>query len=79
MLDRYETPFGIRTIRFDPDEGFFLNGRRVELKGTNNHQDYAGVGVAAPDALHAFHIARLKEHVFWPFCLAPPAADDEDH
>ena len=30
----YETPFGIRTIRFDANEGFFLNGKRVELKGT---------------------------------------------
>jgi beta-galactosidase len=61
VVDRYETTFGIRTIRFDPDAGFFLNGQRVELKGTNNHQDHAGVGVAVPDALQAFRIARLKE------------------
>jgi beta-galactosidase len=61
VVDRYETTFGIRTIRFDPDKGFFLNGRRVELKGTNNHQDHAGVGVALPDALQEFRIARLKE------------------
>jgi beta-galactosidase len=59
-VDRYETPFGIRTIRFDPNEGFFLNGKRVELLGTNNHQDHAGVGVAIPDALQDFRIARLK-------------------
>jgi len=60
-VDRYETPFGIRSIRFDPDEGFFLNGKRVELKGVNNHQDHAGVGVAVPDALQDFRIERLKE------------------
>jgi beta-galactosidase len=59
-VDRYETPFGIRTIRFDPDAGFFLNGRHVELKGTNNHQDHAGVGTALPDALQTFRIERLK-------------------
>ncbi|MFZ1073609.1 MAG: beta-galactosidase GalA [Verrucomicrobiia bacterium] len=59
-VDRYETPFGIRSIRFDPDLGFFLNGRHVELKGTNNHQDHAGVGAAIPDALQDFRIARLK-------------------
>ena len=61
VVDRFETTFGIRTIRFDPNEGFFLNGRRVELKGANAHQDFAGVGVALPDALQAFRVARLKE------------------
>jgi len=61
IADRYESTFGIRTIRFDPNEGFFLNGQHVILKGTNNHQDHAGVGVALPDALQEFRIARLKE------------------
>ncbi len=60
VVDRYETTFGIRTISFDPDKGFFLNGRRVELKGTNNHQDHAGLGVALPDALQDYRIAQLK-------------------
>jgi len=61
VVDRYETPFGIRTIRFDPNAGFFLNGRRVELKGTNNHHDHAGVGAALPDALQEFRLRKLKE------------------
>jgi beta-galactosidase len=61
VVDRYETAFGIRTIRFDPDRGFFLNGRHVEIKGTADHQDHAGVGVAVPDSLNAFRVARLKE------------------
>ena len=60
VVDRYETPFGVRSIRFDPDQGFFLNDRPVKLKGTCNHQDHAGVGVAMPDRLHAFRIERLK-------------------
>jgi beta-galactosidase len=60
VVDRYETPFGIRTIRWDPDKGFFLNGQHVEIKGTNDHQDHAGVGVAIPDDLNAFRIAQLK-------------------
>jgi beta-galactosidase len=59
-VDRYETPFGIRTTRWDANEGFFLNGKRVALKGTNNHQDHAGVGVAVPDALWDFRIRQLK-------------------
>ncbi len=61
IVDRYETSFGIRTIRFDANEGFFLNGRHVLLKGTNNHQDHAGVGVAVPDALWEFRVRKLKE------------------
>ncbi len=61
VVDSYQTTFGIRTVRFDPNEGFFLNGKHVKLKGTNNHQDHAGVGVAVPDALQEFRIARLKE------------------
>ena len=61
IVDRDETAFGIRSIRFDPDHGFFLNGRRVELKGVNVHQDHAGLGVALPDALQDYRVARLKE------------------
>jgi beta-galactosidase len=61
VIDRYETPFGIRTVRFDPREGFFLNGKHVYLKGTNNHQDHAGVGTAVPDLLQEYRIKRLKE------------------
>ena len=61
VVDRYETPFGIRTIKFDPNKGFFLNGQHVVLKGTNNHQDHAGVGAAIPDALQEFRIRKLKE------------------
>lgn len=61
VIDRYETPFGIRTIRFDPNQGFFLNGQHVKLKGVNLHQDHAGVGVAVPDALIEFRLRRLRE------------------
>jgi len=61
VVDRYETTFGIRTIRFDANEGFFLNGKKVKLKGTNNHQDHAGVGAAIPDALQDYRIKCLKE------------------
>ena len=60
-VDEYETPFGVRTMRFDADHGFFLNDRHVEIKGTCNHQDHAGVGSALPDRLQYYRIARLKE------------------
>ncbi|WP_343639931.1 beta-galactosidase GalA [Roseateles sp.] len=60
VVDHYDTPFGIRTLRFDPNEGFFLNGRPVKLHGANNHQDHAGIGIALPDALHDARLKMLK-------------------
>jgi beta-galactosidase len=59
--DRYETPFGIRTCAFDAAKGFLLNGKSVKLKGTCNHQDHAGVGAAAPDAVQYFRVRKLQE------------------
>jgi beta-galactosidase len=61
VVDRKETEFGIRTVAFDKDQGFLLNGRHYELYGTCNHQDMAGVGAALPDALQYFRVAKLKE------------------
>ncbi|MGH9401726.1 MAG: beta-galactosidase GalA [Terriglobia bacterium] len=61
VVDRHETPFGIRTVLFDAGKGFFLNGKPVKIKGTCNHQDHAGVGSALPDRLQDYRIAKLKE------------------
>jgi len=61
VVDRYETPFGIRTVRFAANDGFFLNGQRVELKGLCLHQDHAGVGAAVPDELSDWRLAQLKK------------------
>lgn len=61
IVDRVETTFGIRSIRFDKDNGFFLNGKRVEIKGVCCHQDHAGVGSALPDRLQYYRIEKLKE------------------
>jgi beta-galactosidase len=63
-VDETVTAFGIRTIRFDKDKGFFLNGKRVEIKGACCHQDHAGVGAALPDRLQHYRIERLKEYGF---------------
>jgi beta-galactosidase len=61
IVDAQETTFGIRTVRFDADSGFFLNGMHVKILGTNIHQDHAGVGIALPDALQEFRIRQLKQ------------------
>lgn len=59
-VDNKQTTFGIRTLRFDPDKGFFLDGKHVEIRGTCNHQDFPGVGIGVPDNLWAWRIAKLK-------------------
>jgi len=61
IIDRRETEFGIRSLVFDKDKGFFLNGRPVKIQGVCCHQDHAGVGSALPDGLQYYRIARLKE------------------
>jgi beta-galactosidase len=61
IVDRYETPFGIRSVAFDAQKGFLLNGTAVKLKGTCNHQDHAGLGAALPDAVQYYRIRKLQE------------------
>ncbi len=61
VVDRYETRFGIRTVAFDAEKGFLLNGKVVKLKGTCNHQDHAGIGAALPDAVQYYRVRKLQE------------------
>jgi beta-galactosidase len=60
VIDERITACGFRTLRFDPNEGFFLNGQHVKIKGVCIHQDHAGVGVAVPDALIDWRVRQLK-------------------
>jgi len=60
VLDTYETTFGVRRIEINKD-GVFLNGKLYPVKGTCNHQDFAGVGVAVPDKINLYKIKILKE------------------
>jgi beta-galactosidase len=60
-IDNDDTTFGIRSLRYDVNAGFFLNGKSVKLQGTCNHQDFAGVGIGMPDDLLYWRIKKLKE------------------
>ena len=46
VVDIYQTPFGIRTLKFDPEEGFFINGEHVQLHGVCDHHDLGPLGAA---------------------------------
>ena len=61
IRDAERVNFGVRTVKFTADKGFFLNGKPVKIQGTCNHQDHAGVGAAVPDALQWFRLAVLRE------------------
>ncbi len=50
LLDRVTQPLGLRTVKFDPDKGFFLNGEHQYLKGVAMHQDRPIKGWAISDA-----------------------------
>lgn len=56
VLDREELRFGLREIRFDPDEGFFLNGRHMKLNGVCLHHDLGAFGAA-------FHTDALRRQL----------------
>ena len=58
--DVYETPFGIRTIQFTHDNGFLLNGRRVQIKGVCNHHDLGALGAAVNTAALRRQLSILK-------------------
>lgn len=55
---QYHT-FGLRTIEFNSDSGFWLNGRNIKLKGFCCHQDHAGIGAAVPYNVKEYHIRKL--------------------
>jgi len=60
-VDEQSLKTGFRSIRFDANEGFFLNDKHVKLQGICMHQDHAGVGVAIPDSMWEYRLRRLKE------------------
>lgn len=61
VIDSYDTNFGIRTIRFDADKGFFLNGEHVYLKGVCQHHDLGALGSAINVRALERQIEILKE------------------
>ena len=46
LTDSYETRFGIRDLRFDPNRGIFVNGERIYIRGVNHHHDLGALGAA---------------------------------
>jgi beta-galactosidase len=60
IVDTLATRFGIRTIAYDADSGFVLNGRRMKMLGVNLHHDGGAVGAAVPERVWERRLALLK-------------------
>jgi beta-galactosidase len=60
VVDSYTLRFGVRTFTVTPN-GFFINGVRTKILGTNNHQDHAGIGTALPNYLQYYRIQLLQK------------------
>lgn len=60
-VDEVRIRFGIRSIRFDPKEGFFLNGRSYPLRGVSRHQDRKGLGSALTEKEHREDMELIRE------------------
>jgi len=59
--DEVKTRFGIRTIRWEADTGFWLNGNVVKLKGVADHSEAGPVGAAYPDELLRWKLQQIKD------------------
>ncbi len=60
ILDEQTNAIGVRTFRFTADSGFFLNGKKYVLKGTNRHQDKMGKGSALSYEDHELDLQSIK-------------------
>lgn len=61
VTDEVSLRVGIRTIRFDANEGFFLNGRNMKMKGVCVHHDAGALGAAVPAAVWERRLRKFKE------------------
>jgi beta-galactosidase len=60
-VDVVRTPFGVREVDFDAQNGLFINGFPLRIRGLSMHTDFAGVGVALPPELEAYRMQRLLD------------------
>lgn len=60
-VDEYETRFGIRSLAYVPEKGFFLNGEPIKFKGVCNHHDLGPLGAAVNKSALRHQLDLLKD------------------
>jgi beta-galactosidase len=58
---RVSEPFGYRWFEMRPQQGFFLNGERLLIRGTHRHEEHAGLGAALPNEQHRKDMQMIKD------------------
>lgn len=61
VVDDVTEEVGFRSVAFDADKGFYLNGKNMKLKGVCLHDDAGALGVAVPEAVWVRRLQKLKE------------------
>lgn len=61
VMDNLDIPFGVRSFRVDPKQGFFLNEKPYPLHGVSRHQDRKGLGNAITRPMHDEDMALIVE------------------
>ncbi len=61
VVDSETNPLGIRWYKFDPNKGFFLNGKHLKLCGVDRHQFYPGMGSAVPERYNVADMKMIKD------------------
>lgn len=61
VKDESITTFGVRTLKFDPNQGILLNGHAIKLKGVCLHHDGGTLGAAVPDGVWERRLRLLKD------------------
>ena len=74
VVDEQVTRIGIRHLRFDANEGLFINHEKFRSIGANRHQDHPYVGYALPDSQHYRDVKKLREAGFTSFRSHYPQA-----
>ncbi len=64
VVDNHINEIGIRTIHYTREEGFFINGEKLYLRGTNRHQAYQNIGDAASNSMQESDVIDLKRGGF---------------
>jgi beta-galactosidase len=81
-VDTREIPVGIRTVKWDVDTGFYINGHHLKLHGWGQKptDEWPGLGAAQPDWMHFYTLALMKQaggnFVRWGHCAGAPAMLD---
>jgi len=81
-VDTREIPLGIRTVKWDVDTGFYINGHHLKLHGWGQKptDEWPGLGAAQPDWMHFYTLALMKQaggnFVRWGHCAGAPVMLD---